>query len=72
VSRPNWSLPLPRQIIIPKVMTLKTLADVRTLIGHLPADRRERPTWRHVTAELDKAVAGEDTRPTSPLRCAWC
>jgi hypothetical protein len=42
---------LPRPLVIPDVMTIKTLADVRTLIGHLPADRRTRPTWRHVTAE---------------------
>ena len=58
MSRPNWSLPLPREIIIPKVMTLKTLADVRELMRHLPADRRTRPTWRHVAAELAKAAIG--------------
>jgi hypothetical protein len=54
--RPNWSLPLPRPLIIPDVMKLVTLADVRALIEkYLPGDRRERPTWRHVAAELDKA-----------------
>ncbi len=42
-------------------MTLKTLADVRTLMRHLPEDRRTRSTWRHVAAELDKAAAGADT-----------
>ncbi len=42
-------------------MTLKTLADVRELMRHLPDDRRARPTWRHVAAELDKAAAGADT-----------
>jgi len=52
LPRPNWSRALPRPIVIPKVMTLKTLADVRTLIRHLPAEHRERPTWRHVAAEL--------------------
>jgi hypothetical protein len=51
-------------------MTLKTLADVRTL-GHLPADRRQRTTWHHVAAELEKAVGGAD-RPTLRSRCAWC
>ena len=60
MSRPNWSLPLPREIIIPKVMTLKTLADVRELMRHIPADRRERSTWRHVDAELGNAAAGAD------------
>ena len=58
MSRPNWSRKLPRPLKIPSVMTLKTLADVRKLIGHLPADRRELNTWRHVAAELDKAAAG--------------
>jgi hypothetical protein len=28
-SRPNWSRDLPRQIRIPGIMDLKTLADVR-------------------------------------------
>ena len=45
--------------VIPTVMTLKTLADVRELLRHLPEDRRARPTWRHV-AELDRAAAGAD------------
>jgi hypothetical protein len=36
-------------------MTLKTLADVRELMRHLPADRRNRTTWRHVAAELEHA-----------------
>jgi hypothetical protein len=51
---------LPRPLVIPDVMTLSTLADVRELLRHLPADHRERPTWRHVAAELDKAAAGAD------------
>jgi hypothetical protein len=36
LPRPNWSHPLPRPLIILGVMTLRTLADVRTLRGHLP------------------------------------
>ncbi len=43
---------LPRPLIIPTVMTLKTLADVRTLMRHLPAEHRERPTWRHVRSGI--------------------
>jgi hypothetical protein len=53
----DWSLRLPRPLVIPKVMTL----DVRTLIAkHLPAHFRDKATWRHVAAELDKAAAGGD------------
>jgi len=47
-------------------MKLVTLADVRKLIKkHLPKDRRERPTWRHVAAQLDEAAAGGDTADVS-------
>ena len=46
-------------------MTLKTLADVRELLGHLPKHAREKSTWQHVAAELDKAVAGADTADVS-------
>ena len=65
MSRPNWSRVLPRPLVIPDVMTLETLADVRTLIGHLPADRRDRTTWRHVIAELAKAAGGSDPADAS-------
>lgn len=62
MPRSNWSRALSRPLVIPKVMTLKTLADVRTLIEkHLPADRRDRPTWRYVAARLKEAAAGADT-----------
>ncbi len=59
-KRPDWSRPLPRLLVIPKVMTLRTLADVRKLLRHVPTERRELPTWQHVAAELDKAAAGAD------------
>ena len=40
-KRPNWSLALPRPLVIPDVMTLKTLGDVRLAvcpwIGLIPA-----------------------------------
>lgn len=42
-------------------MDLVTLADVRTPLGHLPKASREKSTWQHVAAELDKAAAGGDT-----------
>jgi hypothetical protein len=54
-KRADWSRPLPRPLVIPTVMTLKTLADVRELMRHLPPEHRERPTWRHVAAELEQA-----------------
>jgi hypothetical protein len=41
-------------------MKLATLADVSDLIGHLPAEHRKRPSWKHVTAEPDKAGTAAD------------
>ncbi len=43
-------------------MKLKTLADVRTLIGHVPKERRALATWRHVEKYLAAAAAGGDVR----------
>jgi len=57
--------PLPRPLKIPGVMDLKTLADVRTLLGHLPKETRAKSTWQHVEAELEKAAAGGDPRDVS-------
>jgi hypothetical protein len=39
-------------------MTLRTLADVRTLLGHLPKEHRAKETWRHVAETLDEAAGG--------------
>ena len=58
MSRPNWSRPLPRPLVIPRVMKVATLADVRTLIRHVPAERRARTTWRYVASQLADAAAG--------------
>jgi len=60
MPRPNWSRLLPRPLVIPKVMTLKTLADVRELMRHLPRATRERDTWRHVAEQLAEAARGGD------------
>ena len=60
MPRPNWSRPLPRPLVIPRVMTLKTLADVRALMRHLPRATRERDTWRHVAEQLAEAARGGD------------
>jgi hypothetical protein len=47
-----------RPLAIPEVMTLRTLADVRELLGHLPKGVRERSTWQRVAAQLDLAARG--------------
>jgi hypothetical protein len=60
LPRPNWSRALPQPLLIPDVMILATLADVRELMRHLPADRRERSTWRRVAADIEAAAAGGD------------
>lgn len=60
--RRDWSRPLPQPLIIPRLMTLRTLADVRTLIAHLPKERRAFATWRIVAAELEAAAGGADPR----------
>jgi hypothetical protein len=65
VPRQNWSRPLSRPLIIPAVMKLRTLADVRTLLGHLPKASRAKETWQHVAAELEKAAGGADTADVS-------
>jgi hypothetical protein len=59
LPRPNWSRPLPRPLEIPSIMTLKTLADVRELLKHLPKGHRERSTWRHVEKQLNAASLGK-------------
>jgi hypothetical protein len=60
LSHPDWSRLLPRPLIIPTVMKLTTLADVRDLVEkHLPAPYRRRSTWRHVSTQLAEAAQGE-------------
>jgi hypothetical protein len=46
-------------------MDLKTLADVRKLISHLPKETRAKGTWQYVDAELKKAAAAGDTTQVS-------
>jgi hypothetical protein len=57
-KRPDWSRPLPQPIVIPDLMTLRTLADVRTLLSHLPKEHRAKETWHHVAKTLDEAAGG--------------
>jgi hypothetical protein len=42
------------------MMTLKTLADVRKLLGHIPKERRQLSTWQHIEATLQACAAGDD------------
>ena len=65
MPRPNYSRPLPRQLTIPTVMDLVTLADVPELIRHVPKERRDNLNWRHVADELAKAAGGADTASVS-------
>ena len=57
-KRPDWSRPLPRPLIIPGVMTLRKLADVRKLIGRLPIEFRAKETWQRIAALVDDAARG--------------
>jgi hypothetical protein len=50
-ERPPGRLPYS----IPKVMTLRTLADVRKLLKHVPRERRQLSTWQHVEASLSES-----------------
>jgi hypothetical protein len=60
VPNPNWTRALPQPLLIPQVMTLRTLADVRELMGHLPQDHRSRSTWYRVAADIEAAADGGD------------
>ena len=58
---PNWAQSLPRPVIIPEVMELGTLADVRALIEkHLPAEHRTKFTWRQLAGMLRRAAEGKE------------
>jgi hypothetical protein len=60
MAKSGWSTPLPRSITIPEVTALKTLADVRKLLSHIPKERRQLSTWQHVEKTLRECAAGED------------
>jgi hypothetical protein len=72
LSRPNWSRPLPRPLKIPDIMTLRTLADVRSLLNHVPAQRRHLDTWRHVAKCLNDVLPAAATLRAPSSRCGWC
>ena len=64
-KRADRKRPLPRPLVIPDVMTLTTLADVRELMRHLPEDRRARPAWRYVQKQIEQAATGADMADAS-------
>ena len=43
-------------------MDLRTLADVRELLTHLPERCRDKSTWQHVIACLEEAALDGDTQ----------
>ena len=60
MSYHNWRRPLPQPIVIPKVMTLSTLEDVRALVHrHLPAEYRDKQTWQRVASIATAAARGQ-------------
>jgi hypothetical protein len=72
MARTDWSRPPPRPLKIPGVMELRTLADARALMRHLPVGQVERPTCRHVAKELTAAADGGDVADAAiALRLAF-
>jgi hypothetical protein len=61
VTKLSFRRPLPAPITIPDVITLKTLGDVRKLLGHIPKERREIPAWLNV----QKYLSGGDVENVS-------
>ena len=67
-KRSDWSRRLPRPLTIPGIMTLATLADVRTLIEKYFPHCRDRTITRHVADRLAEAACGDDAASvTVPL-----
>jgi len=67
--RPDWSQRLPQPLSIPEAMDLRTLADVREPLTHLPERCRDKSTWQHVIACLEDAALDGDTQNVAvPLR----
>jgi hypothetical protein len=61
-KRSNWSRRLPRPLTIPGIMTLATLADLRTLIKkYFPTRCRDRTISRYVAGRLSEAACDDDT-----------
>jgi hypothetical protein len=46
--------------MIPGIMTLRTLGDVRAFMRRIPKDRRSVETWQVVQRRLEAAASGGD------------
>jgi len=67
-TRPNWSRPLPKLLIVSGVTTAATLNDVRVMIErHLPVASRTNEMWRYVFNELREAALGDDAAEFSSV-----
>ena len=68
LPRANWSLPLPRPLVVSGLMTVVTLNDARMLIErHLQGESRAKEMWMHVSKELQEAVLADDTAEFSSV-----
>jgi len=57
----KWSRPLPSPLVIPSIMTMASLADVRIFVTkHLPEPCRSRPHWLAVARDIEAAARGGD------------
>ena len=64
----NWSLRLPRPLVVSGLMTVVTLNDARMLIErHLQGESRAKEMWLHVSKELQEAVLADDTAEFSSV-----
>ena len=64
----NWSLRLPRPLVVSGLMTVVTLNDARMLIErHLQGESRAKEMWMHVSKELQEAVLADDTAEFSSV-----
>ncbi len=67
LPRANWSLPLPRQLVVAGE-TVATLNDARVLIEqHLQGEPRTKEMWTYVSNELREAALSDDTEKFSSV-----
>jgi len=68
LPRANWSLPLPRPLVVSGVKTVATLNDARVLIERLlQGGSRTKEMWTYVSNELREAALADDTEKFSSV-----